>query len=38
MSQENVDIVHEAFDREARRDARVLDVYDPGSRQSGITR
>ena len=29
MSQENVEIVREAFDREARRDLRVLDVYDP---------
>ena len=29
MSQENVEIVREAFDREARRDVKVLDVYDP---------
>jgi ketosteroid isomerase-like protein len=29
MSEENLEIVREAFDREARRDARVLDVYDP---------
>ena len=29
MSQENVEIAREAFDREARRDARILDVYDP---------
>ena len=29
MSQENVQIVREAFDREARRDPDVLDLYDP---------
>jgi ketosteroid isomerase-like protein len=29
MSRENVQIVREAFDREARRDASVLDAYDP---------
>ena len=29
MSEENVEIVREAFDREARRDVKVLDVYDP---------
>jgi ketosteroid isomerase-like protein len=28
MSQRNVEVVREAFDREARRDVRVLDVYD----------
>jgi ketosteroid isomerase-like protein len=30
MSQENVQIVREAFDLTARRDARAFDVYDPG--------
>jgi ketosteroid isomerase-like protein len=29
MSQENVQIVREAFDREARRDTSTLDAYDP---------
>jgi ketosteroid isomerase-like protein len=29
MSRENVEIVRQAFDREARRDVRVLDVYHP---------
>ena len=29
MSQENVQIVREVFDREARRDMSVLDAYDP---------
>jgi ketosteroid isomerase-like protein len=29
MSRENVEIVREAFDREARRDVSVLDAYDP---------
>jgi ketosteroid isomerase-like protein len=29
MSEENVEIVRRAFDQEARRDPRVLDVYDP---------
>jgi ketosteroid isomerase-like protein len=29
MSQRNVEIVREAFDREARRDVSVLDAYDP---------
>jgi ketosteroid isomerase-like protein len=29
MSHANVEIVREVFDREARRDASVLDAYDP---------
>ena len=29
MSEENVEIVREAFDQKARRDKRVLEVYDP---------
>ncbi len=29
MSEENVEIVRQAFDQEARRDPRVLEVYDP---------
>jgi len=29
MSKENVEVVRQAFDREARRDGSVLDLYDP---------
>ena len=29
MSEENVQVVREAFDREARRDRSVIDLYDP---------
>ena len=30
MSEENVEIVRRAFDRATRRDASVMDAYDPG--------